>query len=48
MTSKDYRKIAEVLRNGNAGEALVEGFAQMLKADNERFDAGRFQAACKP
>ena len=48
MTRKDYEKIAEVLREGNASEGLIDGFAHMLKADNTRFDTGRFKVACKP
>lgn len=47
MTAKDYRKIAEVLREGKASEAIVEGFVQMLQADNEGFDASRFKVACE-
>jgi len=47
MTRKDYVRIAEVLREGQASKELVEGFTQMLKTDNARFDVGRFKAACK-
>ena len=46
MTRKDYEKIAEVLRVGQAGAKLVNSFAHMLKADNPRFDTERFKAAC--
>ena len=47
MTRKDYIRIAEVLREGQVSERLVENFAHMLKADNARFDTERFKAACK-
>ena len=47
MTRKDYIRIAEVLKEGQASEGLVKSFAQMLKADNARFDIERFKVACK-
>ena len=47
MTRKDYIKIAEILRDGQAPNHLIDSFAQMLRADNNRFDRGRFENACK-
>ena len=47
MTRKDYIRIAEVLKEGQASEGLVKSFAQMLKADIARFDVERFKVACK-
>jgi len=46
MTAKDYRKIAEVLREGKVSEGLIDSFVDMLQADNARFDVARFKAAC--
>ena len=47
MTRKDYVRIAEVLREGQASDGLIDEFVHMFKTDNARFDVGRFKAACK-
>jgi hypothetical protein len=46
MTRKDYVKIAEILRNEQADNNLIDSFCKMLKADNERFNTSRFINAC--
>ena len=56
MTRKDYVMIAEVLSNSAhalnpfTGECLfnelVRDFADVLQADNDRFDRARFLDAC--
>lgn len=52
MTRKDYEKIAEALRltesrdRWEAWSGLVERIADILAADNERFDRARFKRAC--
>lgn len=46
MTRKDYVKIAEILRNEQADSNIIDSFAKMLKADNERFNTSRFINAC--
>lgn len=55
MTKKDYVKIAETLAANRpvafpaaigAWEKLVRDMADMLKADNSRFDRERFTLAC--
>lgn len=47
MTRKDYIKIAEILRDGQAPDHLIDSFAQMLWADNPQFNHGQFENACK-
>ena len=45
MTRKDYIKIAEVLRESKREvdvSLLASKFAEMLKADNTRFDPAKF------
>lgn len=46
MTKKDYIKIAEVIKDINArkatGDRIAELFAEMLLADNERFNKTMF------
>ena len=51
MTKKDYVKIARVFESLKHGDQitwrpLVERMANMLAADNPRFDRERFYAAC--
>lgn len=46
MTRKDYEKIAEILRNEQADSNIIDSFAKMLKADNERFNTSRFINTC--
>jgi hypothetical protein len=53
MTRKDYVKVAEILCSYKdlIGDQftyhdLVDEFAAMFEADNERFDAQRFFDAC--
>jgi hypothetical protein len=53
MTRKDYVKVAEILSSFKdlIGDEftfhdLVDEFAAMFEADNERFDAQRFFDAC--
>jgi hypothetical protein len=55
MTKKDYEAIAEVFRNQKRGlateqdvvEAIAGDFADVLQADNPRFNRARFLAACR-
>jgi len=51
MTAKDYRKIAEVLKEAAPfrlpSHVLVERFVKMLQDDSLRFDAESFRRACK-
>jgi len=56
MTRKDYRKIAEEIRNmyklqDYAGsyiiKTLASNMAVMLKKDNPRFDKNKFIEACE-
>jgi len=53
MTRKDYVKVAEILSSFKdlIGDEftyhdLVDEFASMFEADNERFDSNRFFDAC--
>jgi len=53
MTRKDYVKVAEILSSFKdlIGDEftyhdLVDEFAAMFEADNERFDSNRFFDAC--
>jgi Ca2+-binding EF-hand superfamily protein len=52
MTRKDYVSTAEILKNyalelgQGAFEDLVNDFAEMFEADNERFDSQKFFEAC--
>jgi len=57
MTKKDYKAIAEVIeRHAIGSEAegesilhvgeFVKALSSVLRADNPRFDAERFRAAC--
>jgi hypothetical protein len=54
MTKKDYIAMAAALRPSHASLPLgeyhdiVERCAAMFKADNPRFDKGRFIRACYP
>lgn len=51
MTRKDYIATADIIHAYNLQlpeillENLVNDFVEMFKADNPRFDAGRFRAA---
>lgn len=54
MTKKDYELIARVLKGLNNGEdnpevsftLVVEEFANVLSAENDRFDFDKFVKAC--
>jgi hypothetical protein len=51
MTRKDYVMIAEVIATSWHGSEdtqadLARNFADVLEADNPRFDRARFLAAC--
>lgn len=54
MTRKDYELIAKVLKGLNDGEdspdvpltLVVEEFANVLQAENDRFDFDKFVKAC--
>ena len=45
MTKKDYLKMAAIFKEHSPDEALVIDFADMLAADNPRFDYERFMEA---
>lgn len=53
MTTKDYKRIASILRsyqdemNPLLHSALVNSFATGLLWDNPRFDAVKFREACR-
>ena len=52
MTKKDYIKIAKILekysdKNTELIAKIVDDFANMLLADNEKFDRDRFYQACQ-
>ena len=56
MTKKDYKAIAEVVQKYSIGSGegrtillrgeLINALSSVMKADNPRFDAERFRAAC--
>jgi hypothetical protein len=50
MTTQDYEKIARILREeipgGETRIIACEKFADMLAADNARFDRNKFYTAC--
>jgi hypothetical protein len=52
MTRKDYETIAAALRAAPLGsasrEVVVAYLSAALAADNVKFDAARFRAACYP
>ena len=46
MSRKDYRIIAEALKESKAPLDVVNAMARALKADNPNFDYGKFWNAC--
>lgn len=46
MSRKDYRAIAEAIREAESLPDVVAKIATALKADNYRFDRARFTRAC--
>lgn len=43
-----YVRLAKILREHDANEALVDSVAEVLASDDERFDLARFVAASTP
>tara|TARA_R110002020_G_scaffold40829_2_gene120645 strand:- start:525 stop:692 length:168 start_codon:yes stop_codon:yes gene_type:complete len=45
MSRKHYRKIAELFKDTAVPTATIEGFIEIAKEDNPRFDVVKFRAA---
>lgn len=42
MTSKDYIKAAQIIREHGSSVELIEAFVEFFAGDNPRFDVDRF------
>lgn len=47
MSKKDYVKFAQAVKESKDKDELVENMIRISKADNGRFDEGRFKWAAK-
>jgi len=47
MSRKHYRVLASALKESKAPLDVINAVANVLKADNPRFDYGRFREACE-
>jgi len=44
MSTKDYQKIAKLFKNTSVPTDTIEGFIDIAKEDNPRFDIVKFRA----
>jgi hypothetical protein len=45
-TRKDFERAAEIVRDSTSPITVCKAFIAFFRADNPRFDAGRFMVAC--
>lgn len=47
MSRKHFKALAEILKDNQASDKLIQEIGSWLKSENPRFDRGRFYTAAK-